>query len=164
MFDLIRREVVSVPIPLVGRGVVFLDNNGRLATRLSDGSVVDTSGPAGPAGADGPAGAEGPQGIEGFPGNDGVPGADGAPGPQGMQGQQGAPGNVLLSALVVGAYCLLTPSGTAIGIPVNGLILSTGSNLKYAASGTATAATNIPSGWYWRYMGGANGAYLWQRY
>ena len=98
MFDMFMRAADGggVPVPLPGRGLVFLAADGLLYTKRSDGVVIQlTAGPQGLPGADGAQGVAGPQGLPGADGAPGLPGADGAQGvagPQGLPGADGAPG------------------------------------------------------------------------
>ena len=106
MFDLkvIPAAVAAamVPVPAMGRVILFVGADGRLYGRLPDGSIVSAS-----AGAQGAAGAQG------------LPGAAGAQGPIGAQGVAGQAGSPIVANMAVGAYCMLSNSAaTAAGADV----------------------------------------------
>ena len=73
-----------VPVPVLGRAILFCGADGLMRARLPDGSFVQAvGGAAGAQGAPGVAGAQGAQGAQGVPGAagaQGAPGVDGAPG------------------------------------------------------------------------------------
>jgi hypothetical protein len=81
MIDLSTVTVAEVPVPDVGRVMLFVDAaTNAIRTKLDDGSVSGGGG-----------GAQGEKGDKGDPGVPGAPGAAGAVGAQGAQGIPGVP-------------------------------------------------------------------------
>lgn len=71
MFDSPLIQASEAPIPVQGRGIVFLRDDGVPCVRMHDGTVKSMQGAPGAPGAQGgagPAGAVGPQGPQGAPG------------------------------------------------------------------------------------------------
>ena len=123
-------DAADVPVPVLGRAVLFVGLDGRMCARLPDGSfVVSAAGAQGVPGVPGAAGAAGAQGLKGdtgATGAQGVPGAAGAAGAQGLKGDTGATGaqGVPGAAGAAGAQGLKGDTGAtgAQGVPgVDGL-------------------------------------------
>lgn len=128
-----------IPTPEPGSVFLFVDEGGAICCKTSSGEVARVVGAAGEKGAKGGAG---PQGV---------------PGPA---------GTVLVSALSVGAYAALAPSGNAVGAAIGADITTDGANL-FASMSVSGSNMPLPVGQVWRYMGGCVGsayaAFLFQR-
>ena len=94
----------GLPVPDLGTAYFYVDEQGRAAVKLHDGSSALLQGPQGlpgaagaqgakgDTGATGATGARGPQGLQGATGAQGAKGDTGAMGATGAQGPQGLPG------------------------------------------------------------------------
>ena len=128
----------TIPLPGAGSVLLFVNMAGVLCHKTATGEVLDGLPSAGPAGAQGP---------------QGMPGVDGATGAQGPQGEAAT---VLVPALSVGAYAVLLPSGSVLGVAIGSTITTDGANLSGCpTNGGANVA--LTAGQVWRYMGGCVG-------
>lgn len=88
-----------VPVPVLGRAVLFVGADGRIRARLADGSfVLAAVGQQGDQGLPGRNGFNGLPGTNGTNGSNGLPGAKGEPGTNGtngLPGSKGDPGEVV---------------------------------------------------------------------
>ncbi len=153
MFDILMRDEAGagVPVPLPGRGMVYLGLDGLMYTKREDGTVMAL-----------PSGPQGPQGV---PGAAGDVGAQGPQGVQGPAGAQGSAGTVLVPAFSVGAYTLCTVTADVQSVMVGDTVTATGANLYAQTNGTTNRPLDV--GQVWRLMGCIGGrpatTFLFQR-